>query len=93
MTSMLKRSAFCLAASAALVTGTAGIAGAQPLITGGLVNVTLVDVLSGNEVAVQIPIGVAANVCGVSVGVLAELANTGDVRCEGTVEQLPRAFQ
>jgi hypothetical protein len=58
-----------------------------------LVNIILVDVLSGNEVAVQVPIGVAANICGVNAAVLAEQLNEGDVECVGTVEQLPRAFQ
>jgi hypothetical protein len=50
---------------------------AQPVFTGGLVNVNVTDVLTNNEVAVQVPIGVAANVCGLSVGVLAELAGQG----------------
>lgn len=31
-------------------------ASAAPVVTGGLVNVTIVDVLSGNQVAVQVPI-------------------------------------
>lgn len=58
-----------------------------------LVNIILVDVLSGNEVAVQIPIGVAANICGVNAAVLADQLNEGPVECAGTVEQLPRAFR
>ena len=58
-----------------------------------LVNITLVDVLSGNEVAVQVPIGVAANVCGVNAAILADQLAEGPVECAGTVEQLPRAFQ
>ena len=57
-----------------------------------LINVTLVDVLSGNEVAVQIPIGVAANVCGIDANVLAQQQDA-PVTCEGTVDQLPQAFQ
>jgi hypothetical protein len=41
----------------------------------GLVNVAVTDV------TVQVPIGVAANVCGVAVNVLAQATNTGDVEC------------
>jgi hypothetical protein len=35
------------------------------VIPGGLVNVTVTDVLSGDQINVQVPVGVAANVCGV----------------------------
>jgi hypothetical protein len=41
----------------------------------GLVNVALTDV------NVQVPVTVAANVCGVAVGVLAQAENLGDVEC------------
>jgi hypothetical protein len=41
----------------------------------GLVNVALTDV------NVQVPVVVAANVCGVAVGVLAQAENLGDVEC------------
>ena len=59
-----------------------------------LVNLTLVDVLSNNRVAVQVPIGVAANICGVNAAVLADqAAQQGGLTCQGTVDQLPRAFQ
>lgn len=61
---------------------------AQPVITGGLVNVTLVDLVNNNNIAVlnNVGIGVAANVaaqiCGTQValpiGVLAaQVARTG----------------
>jgi hypothetical protein len=56
-------------------------ASAQPVITGGLVNVTIVDVLSGNQVTAQVPITVAANVCGVAVNVLALDLADGPVDC------------
>lgn len=60
----------------------AASASAQPVITGGLVNVTIVDVLSGNQVTAQVPITVAANVCDVTVAVLAqELSDGGPVDC------------
>jgi hypothetical protein len=55
-----------------------GLAEAQPTQE-GLVNV-LVD-----GVNVQIPIGVAANVCGVAVNVLATAENFGDVDCDSEV--------
>ena len=63
-------------ASGALAAGIgAPAAGAQPIITGGLVNVTITDVLNDNTVTVQVPVGVAlnlaANVCGVNANVLA----------------------
>jgi uncharacterized membrane protein len=41
----------------------------------GLVNVAITDT------TVQVPIGIAANVCGVAVNVLATAANFGDVDC------------
>jgi hypothetical protein len=70
---------------------TAGIAGAlllggasatsaqaEPVITGGLVNVTLTNVLNNNQVQVAVPIQAAAAICGVTVNVLsAALAPTG----------------
>ena len=45
---------------------------AQPVITGGIVNVTVVDVIDGdvlsnNNVGVGVAAGIAANVCGVDV--------------------------
>lgn len=56
-----------------------------------LVNVILIDVLSGNQVAVAVPVGVAANVCGISVAaVLAAAASTG-TGCTATVDQ--KTFQ
>jgi hypothetical protein len=52
----------------------AGPAGAQPQQS-GLVNVFAEDT------TVQVPIGVAANVCGVAVNVLSQAGNLGDVDC------------
>jgi uncharacterized membrane protein len=63
-------------------------AGAQPVIGGGLVNIQIVNVLNNNEVNVQVPIGVAANVAAnvcvgsLQVGVLAsQLARGETVDC------------
>lgn len=42
----------------------------------GLVNVAVQDT------TVQVPVGVAANICGVSVNAIAEIAPTGPVTCD-----------
>ena len=51
----------------------AGPASAQPVVTGGLVNVTVTDVannvLSNNRVGLGVAAGIAADVCGVQVPV------------------------
>jgi hypothetical protein len=60
-------------------------AGAQPVFTGGLVNVTITNLLNNNTVQVgaQIPIEVAANICGVDVSVLSNQFLSGPVAtCE-----------
>lgn len=61
-----------------------------PLVTGGLVNITITDitigdVLSNNNVALGAALGIAANVCGVNVNVLARQLQSGDVTCTNTV--------
>jgi hypothetical protein len=50
----------------------------------GLVNVNISDV------TVQVPVSVAAAVCGVNVNVLAEQLNTGDVECESDAVSVAR---
>ncbi len=67
---------------------TLGFAGApalaQPLITGGLVNVTVNDVLNDNRVGIGVAAGIAAQVCGLTaqVGVIAQqVARTGAFEC------------
>jgi len=51
-------------------------------------------VLNGNEVNVQIPIGVAANVCGVQANVLAQGGIQEPVDCTAsTTQDLPVAFR
>jgi hypothetical protein len=60
----------------------------------GLVNVNITDVLTNNEVAVQIPIGVAANVCGVQANVLARGGVQEPIDCTAsTTADLPVAFR
>jgi hypothetical protein len=73
-----------------LALGAAGAPAASaqgPVITGGLVNVTVVDAVDIEDVLVQaqVPIGIAANVCGVNVGVLAAgFAQGGNPECTAT---------
>ena len=61
-------------------------ADAAPLVTGGLVNVTVTDTLNNNilqdvNVGVGAALGLAANVCDVSVGVLAAQLHRGGATC------------
>lgn len=59
-----------------------------------LINITVVDVLSGNNVNVQVPIGVAANVCGVQANVLAQNNVQEPVDCtSATTQDLPVRFR
>jgi hypothetical protein len=64
-----------IAVLATALTGAAGTSAASAQNQSGLVNVAVVDN------TVQIPIGIAANVCGVSVNVLAQAASTNPVSC------------
>jgi len=73
----------------------AGPASAQQGSQEGLVNVAIVDVLNNNQVNVQVPIGVAANVCGVNVGIIQQIRRAGgtvDCTASNTAE-LPVSFQ
>jgi hypothetical protein len=89
-----RKLAASLFASGLLAVGAAAPASAQPIITGGLVNITIVDVLNNNEVNVQVPIGVAANVCGIQANVLARGGIQEPVDCTATTTQeLPVAFR
>jgi hypothetical protein len=68
-------------------------ASAQPVVTGGLVNVTVTDVLSNDQINVQVPIGVAATVCGVQANVLAQGGIQEPVDCTAaTTADLPVMF-
>ncbi len=76
----MKRALAGIAMAGALAVPAAS-ASAAPVVTGGLVNVTIVDVLSGNQVTTQVPITVAANICDVTVAVLAQDLSDGPVDC------------
>jgi hypothetical protein len=90
-----KKLAASLFASGLLAVGVAAPgASAQPVITGGLINITLVDVLSHDEITVQVPIGIAANVCDVNAAVLlAAVEDTGSARCTADAESIAFAKQ
>ena len=72
-----------LAVAGALATPVA--ADAQgPVITGGLVDVTVNNVLNNNDVGIGVAAGVAAQLCGVTaqVGVISQqVARTGAFTC------------
>ena len=76
-----------LSAAGALSVGLAAApaAQAQPIITGGLVNVTIVDAVDVEDVVVQVPVAAAVNICDVDVQVLvADLADDGEANCTAT---------
>jgi hypothetical protein len=55
--------------------------------TAGLVNVVLVDVIDIEDVVIQVPVSVAANVCDVNVGILVqEFQDVGAADCDSTAD-------
>jgi hypothetical protein len=80
-----------VAVAVLMVVATAMPALAQP--QNGLVNITLTDVLNNNQVNVQVPIGVAANLCGINANILAH-QRSGPHNCtSSTTQDLPVAFR
>ena len=86
------RAAFC---AAALSVPMAATTSAQPpvVIGGGLVNVQIVDVIDDINVNVRdinVTVGaalqVAANVCGVAIGVIAQDLQDGSATCDNLVD-------
>jgi hypothetical protein len=75
------------------VVATASSAPADPVVTGGLVNITVTDVASHNNVQVAVPVQVAAQVCGIDVNVLTAQVQPIDCtnRTTQDVEQALRA--
>ena len=94
----LKKKIGTLGAAGAMTLAGLGVAApaqAQPVVTGGLVNVTLVDLVdvNNNQIIAQVPISVAAAVCDVDVAVLAAVRDTGDTFCESTSGAVAAASQ
>ena len=82
MQNYLRKAAVSLFAGGVLAVGALTPASAQPIITGGLVNVVIGDVEIIEDVTVGAALGIAANVCGVGVNVLAQqLSGPGPVTC------------
>ena len=78
MTQVKRRIATVVAAAGLAIAPVAAIpASAQPVVTGGLVNVTITNLLNNNTVQVAIPVDAAANVCNVSVSVITGLVANG----------------
>lgn len=84
----IRRSLATVGAAGALAVTSLGVAApaqAAPVVTGGLVNVTIVDAVDISRVTVQLPVAVAANVCDVNVAILlAAIQDTGTADCTAT---------
>ena len=87
MKTFIKRAAAATAIAGAMVVP-ATAASAAPVFTGGLVNVTIVDLVSLEQTSVTVPISVAANICDVSVIVLARDLADGTADCTTETEQI-----
>ncbi len=75
----------------ALAVPMAATTSAQPLVTGGLVNVTVVNVannlLRNSNVSLGAALAIAANVCDVNVNVLARQLRDGGATCQNAVDR------
>jgi hypothetical protein len=80
MTLRVKRAAAAMSVVGVLAVGGVGVPAASAQQS-GLVNVDVHNVLNNNTVQVTVPVQVAANVCGVSVAVLAQNLSSGPVSC------------
>lgn len=90
----MKKLIASLGLGAALAFAAPQVTEAQPVVTGGLVNVTITNVANNNEIVKNVNIAVpinaalnlAANICGVSVNVLsaALLSPQGTANCQNT---------
>ena len=94
---MIKARKAIAALSATMLLGLGALAptaSAHPGHGGGLVDIEIRNVLNNANIVVQVPIGVAANVCGVQANVLATGNQSGPVNCTAQNEiDLPVAFQ
>ena len=88
----IRRTAAVLTAAAAL--SLSGVAVAAPANAALInANVVLIDVLSDNQVIAQVPVGVAAALCGVNAAVLLAEAEQGDSECTATNTSRARGQQ
>jgi hypothetical protein len=71
----MKKKLLAGGAGIAMTLGVAAGPASSQITQDGLVNV------AADDVNVQVPIAIAANICGVAVGVLATAENLGDVEC------------
>ena len=55
-----------------------------PINAGNLVNVSVTDVLTGNTVIIEVPIGIALNLCNTTVAVLSDTNQDGKLDCKAT---------
>ena len=83
----IRRSIATVGAAGALTAGSlflASPAQAAPvaIIPGGLVTVTLVDLVDIDDVTIQVPLAIAANVCDIDINVLAAQVAAGDTTCD-----------
>ena len=79
---LVRRSLTAVAIAGAVTAGAAlPASAASPVVTGGLVNVTIANVANNNQVQVAVPIQAAAAICGVQVGVLSTALASGPVLC------------
>ena len=76
----MRRVLVCLFAALTLGLGAGATTATAQTTQNGLVNINLEDV------TVQVPIGLAANVCDVNVAVLATLVDTGPARCDAVAD-------
>ena len=53
----------------------------------GLVNIEVTDVLNDNTVVLQVPIGIAANVCGIQANVIAQNNVQEPIDCTAATTQ------
>ena len=76
-----KRLLAATAVAGALSVGAAAPAFSQPVVSGGLVNVTITNLLNNNQVAATVPVSAAAAICNVQVAVLSNLPSGGTTTC------------
>lgn len=93
MKNFCKRAIVAATFAGALIVPSHAASAAPPVVTGGLINVTIVDVLSGNQVTVQVPVSVAANICDVSVAVLAQDLSDGAATCSNDQQTITLSRQ